>query len=168
MKAFVLGFLSTTSGLVDALTSIRSSKLQRETYILYGNYDVISKTDTETADGIPKLLEVMARNGVVDTHTLIVDERLDLSYEADDCKDVRKCAYVFLKSRRPFNYGRWAAPLKSNKLIAEAHATYGFYDAILSVREEARKNFLHDVSMYLWSLSDIGVIGTQTLFTVEL
>jgi hypothetical protein len=169
MKAFVLGFLSTTANLVESLTAIREEADSRnDTYVLYGGYDIISKTDTEAADGVPKLLGIMAKNGVLDTHTLIVDERLGLSFETKDCKDSKKCAYVFLKSKRPFDYKKWEAPLRSNTFITEAHATYGFYDAVLSVREEARKNFLHGVSMYLWSLREIGVIGTQALFTVEL
>jgi hypothetical protein len=170
MKAFILGVLSTRVGLEDCINAIRKQQMEKlkrgETYLLYGHFDIISKFEGERED-LELLLEIMASNGVADTNTMIVDE-LGLNYEVEGCDSIRKAAYVFLKSSRPTNFLLWESALKQIKDVVEFHEIYGFHDVVVSVREEARHNFLNKVSKPLWAIAQFGLTITQTMFTIEI
>jgi hypothetical protein len=164
MKVFVLGILGTRIG-PEPLEALRA--IEKETYLVYGDYDVISRVEG-TPDKVHETIRQMWLRGVADTNTLIVNEESELKYVSSECGNARKCAYVLMKSVRPTRFHEWIGPIGANKFVCEAHEIYGVYDAIVSIREEGRSNFLKEVITPLFELTREGLIGTKTLFTVEL
>lgn len=167
MKAFILGVISTRSGLIQALNAVRSSNLVREAYLLYGSYDLICKTEFESFDRLNSLLEMLNRTGLQDSNTLIVNES-GLSFEREGCDKTCKSAYIFIKIRRPSAPKFWEKHLRSIEPVMEAYEVYGFYDVVVSISEDAREDFFNKVFRQLWLLTEVNMTATHTMFTVKI
>jgi len=166
MRAFVLGVISTRSGLLNALEAVRSSDLVKEAYLLFGSYDLICKTEFEGFDQLNSLLEILNRTGLHDSNTLIVNDA-GLSFEKEGCDETRKSAYIFIKIRRPSAPKFWEKHLRSIEPVMEAHEVYGLYDVVVGISEEAREDFFNKVFRPLWLLTEVNMTATHTMFTVK-
>lgn len=166
MKAFVLSVISPRSGLVQALNAVRSSKLVKEAYLIYGTYDMICKAEFEGLEQLDSLLDILQQNGLQDSNTLIVKEG-GLSFEKEGCHETRKSAYIFAKIRRPSAPRFWEKHLRSIGPVMEAHETFGLYDIVISIAEEARADFFNKVFRQLWLLTEVNLTATHTMFTVK-
>ncbi|MEM0079268.1 MAG: Lrp/AsnC ligand binding domain-containing protein [Nitrososphaerota archaeon] len=167
MKAFVLSIISPRSGLVQALNAVRSSRIVREAYLIYGTYDMISKIEVDNFQQIDSFLELLQQNGLQDSNTLIVKEG-GLSFERENCDKVEKCAYIFAKIKRPSTPKFWERHIKSIDAIMEVHELFGLYDAVMSVEENARVDFYNKVFKQLWLLTEVNLAATHTMFTVKI
>jgi hypothetical protein len=169
MKAFVLGVMGARvdlEGFLSAIRKLQSEKIKKgEAYLLYGDFDTIAKFEGDR-NGLELLLMTMSFHGVADTNTIIVDES-GMNYEVEGCDSIRKAAYILLKSVRPTNLSAWQSILKQIEDVTEFHEIYGAYDVLVSVREEARHDFLRRVLKPIRSLTKYGLIATNTLFTIE-
>ncbi len=167
MKAFILALIGTRSGLIQALNAVRESEHVREAYLVYGSYDLICKTEFEDFEQLNTVLDMLNRNGLQDSNTLIVNDR-GLSFEKEECDKTRKSAYIFIKIRRPSVPKFWEKHLRSIEPVMEAHEVYGLYDVVVSIREEAREEFFDKVFRQLWLLTEVNMTSTNTMFTVKL
>ncbi|MEM0384352.1 MAG: Lrp/AsnC ligand binding domain-containing protein [Candidatus Caldarchaeum sp.] len=166
MKAFVLGTVGTRSGLTETLAAVRSDKNIEESYLIWGPYDTVSKVNCESLKHLNQVLDVMREHGVVDTNTLIVNEG-GLSFEKENCGKTRKCAYIFIKMRRPSAPKLWEKYLMSIEEVLEGHELFGMWDVVVSVAEEARTDFFNRVFKRLWLLTEVNMTSTHTMFTVK-
>ncbi|MEM4302811.1 MAG: Lrp/AsnC ligand binding domain-containing protein [Candidatus Caldarchaeum sp.] len=166
MKAFVLGTVGTRSGLTETLTAVRSDKNVEESYLIWGPYDVISKVNAESLPHLNRILDHMREHGVVDTNTLIVNEG-GLSFEKENCSSRRKCAYIFIKMKRPSAPKLWEKYLMAIDEVLEGHELFGMWDVVVSVAEEARDDFFNRVFKRLWLLTEVNMTSTHTMFTVK-
>ncbi len=123
MKAFVLGTVGTRSGLTETLTAVRSDKNIEEAYLIWGPYEVVSKVTADSLSHLNHILDIMREHGVVDTNTLIVNEG-GLSFEKENCATRRKCAYIFIKMKRPSAPKLWEKYLRSIDEILEGHELF--------------------------------------------
>jgi len=167
MKAYILSIISPRSGLVQALNAVRSSKIVREAYLIYGTYDLICKVEFDSFPQIDSFLEVLQENGLQDSNTLIVKEG-GLNFEREECDKTEKCAFIFGKIKRPSVPKFWEKHLKSIESVMEAHELYGLYDVVISVSENARTDFYNQVFKQLWLLTEVNLTATHTMFTVKL
>ena len=167
MKAFVLGSVSTRSALVDSLKAVRASDIVREAYLIWGPYDMICKAEVSSLGQLNTLLDLLHDNNIIDTNTMIVNEEGGLSFEVDNAEKIRKCAYIFIKMRRPSAPRLWDTFLKSIEDIVEAHQLFGMYDVIVAVREDAREEYFDRVFKRLWLLTEINLTSTYTSFTLK-
>lgn len=167
MKAFVLSIISPRSGLAQALSAVRSSKMVREAYLVYGAYDMLCKIEFDSLLQIDSFLELLQQYGLQDSNTLIVKEG-GLSFEKEGVDETEKCAYIFGKIRRPSVPKFWETHLRSIDSVMEAHELYGLYDVVISVREDARIDFYNKVFKQLWLLTEVNLTATHTMFTVRL
>ncbi|MCS6784020.1 MAG: Lrp/AsnC ligand binding domain-containing protein [Candidatus Caldarchaeum sp.] len=166
MKAFVLGTVGTRSGLIETITSLRNDKNIEESYLIWGPYDVLSKVSADSLKHLNSILDAMRAHGVVDTNTLIVNEG-GLSFEKEGAPSRRKCAYIFVKMRRPSAPKLWEKYLMSIDEILEGHELFGMWDVVVSVAEEARDDFFNRVFKRLWLLTEVNMTSTHTMFTVK-
>ncbi|MCS7125839.1 MAG: Lrp/AsnC ligand binding domain-containing protein [Aigarchaeota archaeon] len=167
MKAFVLSIISPRSGLVQALNAVKSSRMVKEAYLIYGTYDLICKIEFDNLTQVDSFLEVLQQHGLQDSNTLIVKEG-GLSFEKERASEIEKCAYIFGKIRRPSVPKFWEAHLKSIEPVLEAHELYGLYDVVIGVREDVRADFYNQVFKQLWLLTEVNLTATHTMFTVKL
>ncbi|MCL7402293.1 MAG: Lrp/AsnC ligand binding domain-containing protein [Thaumarchaeota archaeon] len=167
MKAYILSIISPRSGLVQALNAVKSSKIVREAYLIYGTYDLICKIEFDNFSQVDTFLDMLQENGLQDSNTLIVKEG-GLSFEREECNQTEKCAYIFGKIKRPSVPKFWEKHLKSMKSVMEAHELYGLYDVVISVSEDARTDFYNQVFKQLWLLTEVNLTATHTMFTVKL
>jgi len=167
MKAFVLGSVGTRSGLIETLNAVRGSNIVREAYLIWGPYDLICKVEVASLGQLNSLLDLLNDNGVVDTNTLIVNSEGRLSFESEDVDTISKCAYIFIKVRRPAVPKLWDKYLKTIEDIVESHELFGMYDVVLAVREEVREEFFDKVFRKLWLLTEVNLTSTHTMFTVK-
>lgn len=167
MKAYILSIISPRSGLVQALNAVRSSKIVKEAYLIYGAYDLICKIEFDNFSQIDAFLDMLQQNGLQDSNTLIVKEG-GLSFEAEECDRTEKCAYIFGKIKRPSIPKFWEKHLKSIESVMEAHELYGLYDVVITVSEDARTDFYNKVFKQLWLLTEVNLTATHTMFTVKL
>lgn len=168
MKAFVLGTVGSRSGLIEALEAVRKTNIVKEAYLIWGPYDLICKVETSTIGQLNTLLDVMYEQGFVDSNTMIVNDEGGLSYEVDNINEIKKCAYIFIKKRRPAAPRLWDKYLKSIDDIVEAHELFGMWDVVVSVREDAREEFFERVFKKLWLLTEVNLTSTHTMFTVKI
>jgi len=166
MKAFILGTVGTRSGLVETLTAVRSDKNVKESYLIWGPYDLISETMIDSLTQLDSLLNLMRDHGVVDTNTMLVNEA-GLSFTKPELENARKCAYIFIKMRRPSAPKLWEKYLKAIDDIAAAYELFGMWDVVVSVAEEAREDFFNRVFKKLWLLTEVNMTSTHTMFTVK-
>lgn len=167
MKAYILSTISPRSGLVQALNVVRSSKIVREAYLIYGTYDLLCKIEFDNFSQIDAFLDMLQQNGLQDSNTLIVKEG-GLSFEREECEKTKKCAFIFGKIKRPSVPKFWEKHLKSMEMVMEAHELYGLYDVVITVSEDARTDFYNKVFKQLWLLTEVNLTATHTMFTVEL
>lgn len=167
MKAFILGSVSARSILLDSLKAARSSKFVKEAYLIWGPYDMICKVEVPSIGYLNSVLDLLHENEVVDTNTLIVNEEGGLSFEVDNVDNIRKCAYIFIKLRRPAAPKLWDTFLRGIEDITEAHQLFGMYDVIISVKEEARDEYFERVFKKLWLLGEVNLTSTYTSFTLK-
>ncbi|MCS7143070.1 MAG: Lrp/AsnC ligand binding domain-containing protein [Aigarchaeota archaeon] len=167
MKAFVLGTVGARSELLNCLDAVRRSNLVSEAYLIFGIHDIICKVEFERLQQLNGLLDVLTQNGVVDSNTMIVNSE-GLSFEREGGYKRKKCAYTFIKIRRPAAPRLWETFLKSVDTIAEAHEVYGMYDVVVGVSEDAKHDFFNRYFRRLWLLTDINMTNTHTFFTVDL
>jgi len=168
MKAFILGSVSTRSALVDSLKTVRDSGLVREAYLIWGPYDMICKVEVSSLGQLNTVLDLLHDSEVIDTNTLIVNEEGGLTFEVKDIDKIRKCAYIFMKLRRPAAPRLWDTFLKSIEEVMEAHQLFGMYDVVISVREEAREDYFERVFKRLWLLTEVNLTSTYTCFTLKI
>ncbi len=166
MKAFVLGTVGSRSGLIETIQAIRSDKNVEESYLIWGPYDVLSKVNVESLKHLNSVLDSMRGYGVVDTNSLIVNEG-GLSFEKEGAGSRRKCAYIFIKMRRPSAPKLWEKYLMSIDEILEGHELFGMWDVVVSVDEDARDDFFNRVFKRLWLLTEVNMTSTHTMFTVK-
>jgi len=166
MIAFVLGTVGTRSGLTETLNAVRADKDVREAYLIWGPYDLIAKVNAENLPHLNRILDNMREHGVIDTNTLIVNEG-GLSFQKEDASTRRKCAYIFIKMRRPSAPRLWEKYLIAIDEILEGHELFGMWDVVVSVAEEAREDFFNRVFKRLWLLTEVNMTSTHTMFTVK-
>ncbi len=166
MKAIILGTVGTRSGLVETLTAVRSDKNVKESYLIWGPYDLISEVQIESLTMLDSLLNLMRDHGVVDTNTLIVNEA-GLSFTKPEFDGVKKCAYIFIKMRRPSAPKLWEKYLKAIEDVASAYELFGMWDVVVTVIEDAREDFFNRVFKKLWLLTEVNMTSTHTMFTVK-
>ncbi|MCS7136263.1 MAG: Lrp/AsnC ligand binding domain-containing protein [Nitrososphaerota archaeon] len=167
MKAFILGSVSTRSALLDSLKAARASSLVKEAYLIWGPYDMLCKVEVSSLGQINTVLDLLYDNEVIDTNTLIVNEEGGLTFEVNDVDKIRKCAYIFIKLKRPAAPRLWDTFLKSIDDVTEAHQLFGMYDVVISVREEAREEYFERVFKRLWLLTEVNLTSTYTYFTLK-
>lgn len=166
MKAFVLGTVGTRSGLIETLSAVRSDKNVVESYLIWGPYDLIAKTIFDSLSQLDSFLNLLRDHGVVDTNTLIVNDN-GLSFEKPELEKIKKCAYIFIKMRRPSAPKLWEKYLMAIDDVAEGHEIFGMWDVVVSVKEEARDEFFDRVFKKLWLLTEVNMTSTHTMFTVK-
>lgn len=166
MKAFILGTVGTRSGLIETINAIRTDKNVEETYLIWGPYDTLTKVSADNLQHLNSILDAMRGYGVVDTNTLIVNEG-GLSFEKEGSSKRRKCAYIFIKMRRPSAPKLWEKYLMSIDEVMEGHELFGMWDVVVSVAEEARDDFFNKVFKRLWLLTEVNMTSTHTMFTVK-
>lgn len=166
MKAFILGTVGTRSGLVETLSAVRADKNVRESYLIWGPYDLLSKTTFENLQQLDSFLNLMRDHGVVDTNTMLVNEG-GLSFEKTEMEGVKKCAYIFIKMRRPSAPKLWEKYLRAIDDVVEGHELFGMWDVVVSVAEDAREEFFDRVFKKLWLLTEVNMTSTHTMFTVK-
>ncbi|MEM0089960.1 MAG: Lrp/AsnC ligand binding domain-containing protein [Nitrososphaerota archaeon] len=167
MKAFILGSVSTRSALIDSLKAIRDSGLVKEAYLIWGPYDMLCKVEVSSLGQLNTVLDLLHDSEVIDTNTLIVNEEGGLTFEVKDVDKIKKCAYIFIKLRRPAAPRLWDTFLKSIEDVTEAHQLFGMYDVVISVREEAREEYFERVFKRLWLLTEVNLTSTYTCFTLK-
>ncbi|PUA32713.1 MAG: hypothetical protein B9J98_03835 [Candidatus Terraquivivens tikiterensis] len=167
MKAFILGSVSTRSALVDSLRAARNSSFIKEAYLIWGPYDMLCKAEVSSLGQLNTVLDLLHDSEVVDTNTLIVNEEGGLTFEVEDVDKIKKCAYIFMKLRRPAAPRLWDTFLKGIEDITEAHQLFGMYDVVISVREEAREEYFDRVFKRLWLLTEVNLTSTHTCFTLK-
>lgn len=167
MKAFILGIVGSRGELIGCLEAVRRSQFVKEAYLIYGAYDIICKVEFEEFKQLNSILDVLTQNGVVDSNTQLVNTE-GLSFEKQDAERKRKCAYTFIKIRRPAAPKFWESFLMSIESIAEAHELYGAYDVVVGVTSEAREDFFNKYFRRLWVLTEINMTATNTMFTVDI
>ncbi len=167
MKAFVLATVGTRSGLLEALQAVRGSNIVKEAYLIWGPYDMICKVEAASIGQMNTLLDLMYDQGFIDSNTLIVNDEGGLSFEVENVNTIKKCAYIFIKKRRPSAPRLWDKYLKGIEDIVEAHELFGMWDVVVAVREEAREEFFDRVFKKLWILTEVNLTSTQTMFTVK-
>lgn len=167
IRAFVLGIVGSRSELISSLRSIRSSPHVDEAYLIWGTYDVIAKVTVPDLEDLNSVLDSLYRSGVVDSNTLIVNPR-GLNLEKPESKTKRKCAYTFIKIRRPAAPRLWERFLSEIEPVMEAYEIFGMYDVIVAVSEDVRHDFFDSYFRKLWILTEINMNNTTTMFTVEI
>ncbi|MCS7117360.1 MAG: Lrp/AsnC ligand binding domain-containing protein, partial [Thaumarchaeota archaeon] len=100
VRAFILGTVGSRSELISCLEGVRGAPRVEEAYLIWGTYDIIAKAAVERLEEINDVLDAIYRAGVVDSNTLIVNPR-GLNLEKPESKSKKKCAYTFIKIRRP-------------------------------------------------------------------
>jgi len=100
VKAYILGTVGTRSQLIECLEATKRTQFVKEAYLIFGTADLIAKVEVETLSQINTVLDNLYHNGVVDTNTLIVNSA-GLNFERPESSSRRKCAYTFIKIRRP-------------------------------------------------------------------
>jgi len=168
MKAFVLATVGARSGLIEGLEAVRRANIVKEAYLIWGPYDLICKVEISTIGQLNTLLDIMYDQGFIDSNTMIVNDEGGLSYELDNSANIRKCAYIFIKKRRPSAPRLWDKYLRSIDDIVEAHELFGMWDVVVAVKEEAREDFFERVFKKLWLLTEVNLTSTHTMFTVKL
>ncbi|MEM0375522.1 MAG: Lrp/AsnC ligand binding domain-containing protein [Nitrososphaerota archaeon] len=166
IKAFVLGVVGSRSELVSSLNAIRNLPNVEEAYLLWGTYDVIAKVVVPSLEDLNSVLDGLYRSGVVDSNTLIVNPG-GLSLEKPESRSKRKCAYTFIKIRRPAAPRLWGRFLSEIDAVMEAYEIFGMYDVIVAVSEDVRADFFDSYFRKLWILTEINMNNTTTMFTVE-
>jgi DNA-binding Lrp family transcriptional regulator len=167
IKAYILGIVGSRSELVSCLEASRRTQFVKESYLIYGAYDLICKVEVEKIEQINVVLDNLFQNGIVDSNTLIVNSS-GLNLEKPETHSKRKSAYTFIKIRRPAAPKLWDKFLNSIDAVLEAHEVYGFYDVVVGVSEDARSDFFNSYFKKLWLLTDINLNSTTTTFTVDL
>lgn len=167
VRAFVLGTVGSRSELVSCLEGVRAVPRVEEAYLIWGTYDIIAKVTVERLEDINDVLDAMYRAGVVDSNTLIVNPR-GLNLEKPEARTKRKCAYTFVKIRRPAAPRLWERFLSGIEAVLESYEVFGIYDVIVAVSEDVRSDFFDSYFRKLWLLTEINMNNTTTMFTVEL
>lgn len=167
IKAYILGIVGSRSELISCLEASRKIQFVKEAYLIYGAYDLICKVEVEKLEQINMILDNLFQNGVVDSNTLIANNA-GLSLEKPETHKKRKCAYTFIKIRRPAAPKLWDKFLSNIDAVLEAYEVYGFYDVVVGVSEDARTDFFNNYFRKLWLLTDINLNSTTTTFTVDI
>ncbi|MCS7146174.1 MAG: Lrp/AsnC ligand binding domain-containing protein [Nitrososphaerota archaeon] len=167
MKAFILGSVGKRSELIECLHATRRIQLVREAYLIFGTADIIAKVEVNTIEQINSVLDTLYQNGVVDTNTLIVNSA-GLNFERQLTTPKKKCAYTFIKIRRPAAPRLWDRFLQSIEHVMEAYEIFGIYDVIVGVGEDAKSDFFNSYFRRLWLLTEINMNSTTTMFTVDI
>lgn len=167
IKAYILGIVGSRSELISCLEASRKIQFVKEAYLIYGAYDLICKVEVDKLEQINVVLDNLFQNGIVDSNTLIVNSA-GLNLEKPESSKKKKCAYTFIKIRRPAAPKLWDKFLNSIDAVLEAHEVYGFYDVVVSVSEDVRSDFFNNYFRKLWLLTDINLNSTTTTFTVDI
>jgi len=168
VKAFLLGTVATRGGLIECLNAVRGSDLVKEAYLIWGPYDLICKVEVDSLGQLNRLLDIFNDQGVVDSNTMLVNQEGGLSYEKSGADVTKKCAYIFMKLRRPAAPKLWDKYISTLDDIVEAHQLFGMYDVVVAVREEAREDFFDRIFRKLWVLTEVNLNSTHTMFTVKI
>jgi len=166
LKAYILGSVGKRSELIGCLQAARKTQLVKEAYLLYGAVDLIAKVEVTSLEQLNSILDTFYENGIVDTNTLIVNSA-GLNYERELPTPKRKCAYTFIKIRRPAAPRLWDRFLQNVEPVLEAYEIFGVYDVIVGVSEDARPDFFNSYFRRLWLLTEINMNSTTTMFTVD-
>jgi DNA-binding Lrp family transcriptional regulator len=167
VKAYILGTVGTRSQLIQCLEATRQTQFVKEAYLIFGTADIIVKVEVENLPQINTVLDNLYHNGVVDTNTLIVNSA-GLSFERPESTSRKKCAYTFIKIRRPAAPRLWDRFLQTIDHVLEAYEIFGIYDVIVGVAAEARHDFFNSYFRKLWLLTEINMNSTTTMFTVDI
>jgi len=167
VKAYILGTVGTRSQLIECLEATKRTQFVKEAYLIFGTADLIAKVEVETLSQINTVLDNLYHNGVVDTNTLIVNSA-GLNFERPESSSRRKCAYTFIKIRRPAAPRLWDRFLQTIDHVLEAYEIFGIYDVIVGVGEESRADFFNSYFRKLWLLTEINMNSTTTMFTVNI
>lgn len=167
MKAYILGSVGKRSELIECLHATRRTQFVKEAYLVFGTVDILAKLEFNTIEQLNSVLDTLYQNGVVDTNTLIVNSA-GLNYERQTPAIKKKCAYTFIKIRRPAAPKLWDRFLHSLEHVLEAHEVFGIYDVIVGVSEDARSDFFNSYFRKLWLLTEINMNSTTTMFTVDI
>lgn len=166
VKAFILGTVGNRGALIECLQATRQAQFVKEAYLIFGTADLIAKIEVKTIEQINTVLDTLYQNGVVDTNTLIVNEA-GLNYERTLTAPKRKCAYTFIKIRRPAAPRLWDRFLQRIEHVLEAYEIFGIYDVIVGVSEDAKSDYFNSFFRKLWLLTEINMNSTTTMFTVD-
>jgi DNA-binding Lrp family transcriptional regulator len=167
VKAFILGSVGKRSELIECLQATRRAQFVEEAYLIFGTADIIAKVRVNNLEQINSVLDTLYQNGIVDTNTLIVNEA-GLNFERQLDKPKKKCAYTFIKIRRPAAPRLWDRFLQGIEYVTEAYEIFGIYDVIVGVSEDARSDFFNSYFRKLWLLTEINMNSTTTMFTVDI
>lgn len=155
------------SELIECLQATRRAQFVEEAYLIFGTADIIAKVKVNNLEQINSVLDTLYQNGIVDTNTLIVNEA-GLNFERQLDKPKKKCAYTFIKIRRPAAPRLWDRFLQGIEHVTEAYEIFGIYDVIVGVSEDARSDFFNSYFRKLWLLTEINMNSTTTMFTVDI
>lgn len=163
MKAFILSLFGVNVRLKDVLNRIRRYDVVEESYLIYGNYDMITKVKINNLRELANFITHCCEEGVAGTSSFIVNES-HMTYESRKCKGAKKSAYIFLRARGTMDFSAIKERLIDNNYVCEGHTLFGIYDMVVSASEKTRKDIFGNVNATMRNIP--GIISTDTFITL--